>query len=278
MLRGPTESSWRVAAGIFACHRRHRPSFHREALVFTEGEREETSREEFIWSVGEIWYLLLIILKFNPQSRKILFLEKRIRFSWKQLTISCRQARRPVMDLPTTDPGSDLCDLTDSADESFVRSEGREYDGIHPTIYQNKYVYRHMSYHVCVSCSCMEKYAGISWRDNRALREGDVRERGTTGKDADFTGNRETSQRVFRRVTSKQGSPEDSPTTAMPSVRVNYFSNKKTDKKNSSIAGKSNTCKIILFLLLQVFRTLEINRDIKLWAHIVEVTNVNHFI
>ncbi|XP_018365065.1 PREDICTED: cytosolic carboxypeptidase 2 [Trachymyrmex cornetzi] len=37
-------------------------------------------------------------------------------------------ARRAVMDLPTTDPGSDLCDLTDSADESFVRSEGREYD------------------------------------------------------------------------------------------------------------------------------------------------------
>ncbi|XP_024870764.1 cytosolic carboxypeptidase 2-like [Temnothorax curvispinosus] len=36
--------------------------------------------------------------------------------------------RRAVMDLPTTDPGSDLCDLTDSADESFVRSEGREYD------------------------------------------------------------------------------------------------------------------------------------------------------
>ncbi|XP_036145317.1 cytosolic carboxypeptidase 2 [Monomorium pharaonis] len=36
--------------------------------------------------------------------------------------------RRAVMDLPTTDPGSDLCDLTDSADEGFVRSEGREYD------------------------------------------------------------------------------------------------------------------------------------------------------
>ncbi|XP_077280921.1 uncharacterized protein LOC143907805 [Temnothorax americanus] len=36
--------------------------------------------------------------------------------------------RRAVMDLPTTDPGSDLCDLTDSADESFVGSEGREYD------------------------------------------------------------------------------------------------------------------------------------------------------
>ncbi|XP_011267877.2 cytosolic carboxypeptidase 2 [Camponotus floridanus] len=36
--------------------------------------------------------------------------------------------QRAVMDLPTTDPGSDLCDLTDSADESFVRSEGREYD------------------------------------------------------------------------------------------------------------------------------------------------------
>ncbi|KAG5314297.1 NNAD carboxypeptidase, partial [Acromyrmex insinuator] len=40
------------------------------------------------------------------------------------------QARRAVMDLPTTDPGSDLCDLTDSADESFVRSEGREYDDV----------------------------------------------------------------------------------------------------------------------------------------------------
>ncbi|XP_018315910.1 cytosolic carboxypeptidase 2 [Mycetomoellerius zeteki] len=39
-------------------------------------------------------------------------------------------ARRAVMDLPTTDPGSDLCDLTDSADESFVRSEGREYDDV----------------------------------------------------------------------------------------------------------------------------------------------------
>ncbi|XP_029166234.1 cytosolic carboxypeptidase 2 [Nylanderia fulva] len=36
--------------------------------------------------------------------------------------------QRAVMDLPTTDPGSDLCDLTDSADENFVRSEGREYD------------------------------------------------------------------------------------------------------------------------------------------------------
>lgn len=39
------------------------------------------------------------------------------------------------MDLPTTDPGSDLCDLTDSADESFVKSEGREYGGIY--IYQS---------------------------------------------------------------------------------------------------------------------------------------------
>ncbi|KMQ95365.1 cytosolic carboxypeptidase 2-like protein [Lasius niger] len=36
--------------------------------------------------------------------------------------------QRAVMELPTTDPGSDLCDLTDSADENFVRSEGREYD------------------------------------------------------------------------------------------------------------------------------------------------------
>ncbi|XP_072756013.1 cytosolic carboxypeptidase 3 isoform X2 [Anoplolepis gracilipes] len=36
--------------------------------------------------------------------------------------------QRAVMDLPTTDPGSDLCDLTDSADESFMRSEGIEYD------------------------------------------------------------------------------------------------------------------------------------------------------
>ncbi|EZA59843.1 Cytosolic carboxypeptidase NnaD [Ooceraea biroi] len=34
-------------------------------------------------------------------------------------------AQRAVMDLPTTDPGSDLCDLTDSADESFARSEGK---------------------------------------------------------------------------------------------------------------------------------------------------------
>ncbi|XP_011689976.1 PREDICTED: cytosolic carboxypeptidase 2 [Wasmannia auropunctata] len=38
--------------------------------------------------------------------------------------------RRAVMDLPTTDPGSDLCDLTDSADESFVKSDGREYDDV----------------------------------------------------------------------------------------------------------------------------------------------------
>lgn len=38
------------------------------------------------------------------------------------------------MDLPTTDPGSDLCDLTDSADESFVRSEGREYDGTYSSV------------------------------------------------------------------------------------------------------------------------------------------------
>lgn len=33
------------------------------------------------------------------------------------------------MDLPTTDPGSDLCDFTDSADENLVRSEGKEYEG-----------------------------------------------------------------------------------------------------------------------------------------------------
>lgn len=33
------------------------------------------------------------------------------------------------MDLPTTDPGSDLCDLTDSADESFARSDGRICEG-----------------------------------------------------------------------------------------------------------------------------------------------------
>ncbi|XP_014485623.1 PREDICTED: cytosolic carboxypeptidase 2 [Dinoponera quadriceps] len=39
-------------------------------------------------------------------------------------------AQRAVMDLPTTDPGSDLCDLTDSADESFVRSEGRECEAV----------------------------------------------------------------------------------------------------------------------------------------------------
>lgn len=26
------------------------------------------------------------------------------------------------MDLPTTDPGSDLCDLTDSADENYLHS------------------------------------------------------------------------------------------------------------------------------------------------------------
>ncbi|XP_025992726.2 uncharacterized protein LOC105203436 [Solenopsis invicta] len=48
-------------------------------------------------------------------------------------------ARRAVMDLPTTDPGSDLCDLTDSADESFVRSEGREYDG---EVWRSKQEYR----------------------------------------------------------------------------------------------------------------------------------------
>lgn len=39
------------------------------------------------------------------------------------------QIQRAVMDLPTTDPGSDLCDLTDSADESFLRNEEREYEG-----------------------------------------------------------------------------------------------------------------------------------------------------
>ncbi|XP_046145396.1 cytosolic carboxypeptidase 2-like [Osmia bicornis bicornis] len=32
-------------------------------------------------------------------------------------------AGRAVMDLPTTDPGSDLCDLTDSADEGVTRTE-----------------------------------------------------------------------------------------------------------------------------------------------------------
>ncbi|KAL0100470.1 hypothetical protein PUN28_019658 [Cardiocondyla obscurior] len=41
-----------------------------------------------------------------------------------------RNLARRAMDLPTTDPGSDLCDecATDSADEGFVRSEGRECD------------------------------------------------------------------------------------------------------------------------------------------------------
>jgi len=83
----------------------------------------------------------------------------------------CQQARRPVMDLPTTDPGSDLYDLTDSADESFVRSEGREYDGTSNNIETNIYV--SMLYRTCVSCSCMEKYARIPQRSNRALRAGD---------------------------------------------------------------------------------------------------------
>ncbi|CAL1675295.1 unnamed protein product [Lasius platythorax] len=46
--------------------------------------------------------------------------------------------QRAVMDLPTTDPGSDLCDLTDSADENFVRSEGREYD----VVWRNTREYR----------------------------------------------------------------------------------------------------------------------------------------
>ncbi|KAG5347830.1 NNAD carboxypeptidase, partial [Acromyrmex charruanus] len=47
-------------------------------------------------------------------------------------------ARRAVMDLPTTDPGSDLCDLTDSADESFVRSEGREYDDVWRSTHEHR--------------------------------------------------------------------------------------------------------------------------------------------
>ncbi|XP_011647853.1 cytosolic carboxypeptidase 2-like [Pogonomyrmex barbatus] len=46
--------------------------------------------------------------------------------------------RRAVMDLPTMDPGSDLCDLTDSADENFVKSEGREYD----VVWKNTQEYR----------------------------------------------------------------------------------------------------------------------------------------
>ncbi|KAG5322826.1 NNAD carboxypeptidase, partial [Pseudoatta argentina] len=46
--------------------------------------------------------------------------------------------RRAVMDLPTTDPGSDLCDLTDSADESFVRSEGREYDDVWRSTHEHR--------------------------------------------------------------------------------------------------------------------------------------------
>lgn len=143
--------------------------------------------------------------------------------------VCCRQARRAVMDLPTTDPGSDLCDLTDSADESFVKSEGREYDGTSNNI--KIFILTYAISCMCVLCSCLEKYAGISRGDNRTLREGDDREGGATGEDADLTGNHETSQRVFRGVTTAQGSPEDSPTAAMSSVRVNNSSTK--DRKNS---------------------------------------------
>ncbi|XP_011881907.1 PREDICTED: cytosolic carboxypeptidase 2-like [Vollenhovia emeryi] len=130
-------------------------------------------------------------------------------------------ARRAVMELPTTDPGSDLCDLTDSADESFVRSEGREYDGTSNNKIEMS-IYLGMCHRVCMSCSCMEKYAGISRRGNRTIRKGDDRERGAAREDVDLAGNCEASQRVFRGVTATQGSPEDSPTAAVSSVRVNY--------------------------------------------------------
>jgi len=66
------------------------------------------------------------------------------------------------MDLPTTDPGSDLCDLTDSADESFVRSEGREYDGTSNNIEMNVYVGICYIVHACPA---------VVWRNTQEYRK-----------------------------------------------------------------------------------------------------------
>jgi len=64
MLRGPVkpESFWRVAVDIFAHLHRRRLSFLREASVFIEEERGGMSREEYIWSAEETWYISIIIL------------------------------------------------------------------------------------------------------------------------------------------------------------------------------------------------------------------------
>lgn len=58
MLRGRVKTSWRIiVVGIFARLHRRRLLFHREVSVFTEGEREGMSREGYISSAEETWYI-----------------------------------------------------------------------------------------------------------------------------------------------------------------------------------------------------------------------------
>lgn len=91
----------------------------------------------------------------------------------------------------------------------------------------NRILYRDLSalvspcaWHTLLSGSFMEKRAGTSRGDRRSLREGADREGRAWGQDADLTGNRETPQRVFRRVTAAQRPSKGSPTDAMSQVRL----------------------------------------------------------
>lgn len=69
------------------------------------------------------------------------------------------------MDLPTTDPGSDLCDLTDSADEGFIRSEEKEYEGI----YLHKcLIIIEININVCI---CMHAGFTVGWKGIREHHE-----------------------------------------------------------------------------------------------------------
>jgi len=71
------------------------------------------------------------------------------------------------MDLPTTDPGSDLCDLSeDSADESFVKSEGRTCE--------SKTNLEKQDHSVTICCKIvihMNIDLAVVWRSTRRHRE-----------------------------------------------------------------------------------------------------------
>jgi len=71
------------------------------------------------------------------------------------------------MDLPTTDPGSDLCDLTeDSADESFARSERRTSEG--------KSDLEKRDHSVTICCKIVTRMnidLTVVWRSTRGHRE-----------------------------------------------------------------------------------------------------------